>query len=217
MVIIDGALSSSVHTRIVHAARFPIARYPTLTYHHVTVDLQCLWCIGWCYIAIPDKHVPTKLSSSGKNVPWWTPTIRRMCRKKQRLYNRAKKAKKNKDRYWGQYRAHQTSTSKALRKAKWDYINGILQESLKEGNSKPFWWYIYIQPEEWLQRCCSPQRRWIFIHRQPKESWNPEHPVCICIHPWHTRLRHTPSRPQLSSYPRPADQHQRGREATRRH
>ena len=40
-----------------------------------------------------DKHVPTKLSklsSSRKNVPWLTPTIRRMCRKKQHLYNRAK-------------------------------------------------------------------------------------------------------------------------------
>ena len=95
-----------------------------------------------------DKHVPTKLSSSRKNVPWLTPTIRQMCRKKQRLYNRAKKAKKNKDRYWGQYRAHQTSTSKALRKAKWDYINGILQESLKEGNSKPFWRYIYSQKND---------------------------------------------------------------------
>ena len=89
-----------------------------------------------------DKHVPTKLSSSRKNVPWLTPTIRRMCRKKQRLYKRAKKAKKNKDWYWGQYRAYQTSTSKALRKAKWDYINGILQESLNDGNSKPFWRYI---------------------------------------------------------------------------
>ena len=95
-----------------------------------------------------DKHVPTKLSSSRKNVPWLTLMIRRMCRKKQRLYNHAKKVKKNKDRYWGQYCAHQTSTSKALRKAKWDYINGILQESLNEGNSKPFWLYIYSQKND---------------------------------------------------------------------
>ena len=29
-----------------------------------------------------------------------------------------------------------------------DYINGILQESLDEGNSKPFWRYIYSQKND---------------------------------------------------------------------
>ena len=40
-----------------------------------------------------DKHVPAKLSSSRKNVPWLTPTIRLMCRKKQRLYKREESQK----------------------------------------------------------------------------------------------------------------------------
>ena len=162
-----------------------------------------------------DKHVPTKLSSSRRNGPWLTTTIRLMCRKKQRLYNRAKKAKKNKDQYWGQYRAHQTSTSKALRKAKWDYINGILQESLNEGNSKPFWWYIYSQKNDSKGVAPLKDDGSLFTDSRTKvEILNTQF---VSAFTCDTPGSDTPSRPQLSSYPRPADQHQRGREATRRH
>ena len=41
-----------------------------------------------------EKHIPSKLSSTRYNVPWLTGTIRRMCRKKRRLYRRAKKSGK---------------------------------------------------------------------------------------------------------------------------
>ena len=34
------------------------------------------------------KHVPQKVSSSRRNIPWMTPPLHRMCRKKQRLYNK---------------------------------------------------------------------------------------------------------------------------------
>ena len=37
-----------------------------------------------------ENHIPSKLSSTRYNVPWLTSTIRRMCRKKRRLYRRAK-------------------------------------------------------------------------------------------------------------------------------
>ena len=37
------------------------------------------------------KHVPQKLASIRRNVPWITRSLRRMCRKKQRLYNKASK------------------------------------------------------------------------------------------------------------------------------
>ena len=40
------------------------------------------------------SHVPTKQSNSRHKVPWLTTKLRRMCRKKQRLYNRAKKSRK---------------------------------------------------------------------------------------------------------------------------
>jgi hypothetical protein len=94
------------------------------------------------------KHVPIKLTSSRTNVLWITPDLRHMCRKKQRMYNLAKKAKKNKDRHWSQYQSHLKKTTKALRSARWSYINNILQEGLSEGNSKPFWRYIYSQKND---------------------------------------------------------------------
>ena len=92
------------------------------------------------------RHVPTKMSSSRRNVPWITPAIRRMTNKKQRLYNRAKRT--HKEQHWAQYRAHKNNTTKALRKARWNYINSILQTSLDDGNSKPFWRYIFSQKND---------------------------------------------------------------------
>ena len=89
------------------------------------------------------SHVPTKQSSSRHKVPWLTTRLRRMCRKKQRLYNRAKKSRK--EHHWSTYKSHKKSTTKALNKARIDYINGILQASLDEGNPKPFWRYIFSQ------------------------------------------------------------------------
>ena len=92
-----------------------------------------------------DKHIPTKLTRSSREVPWITQATRRMCRKKQRLYNKAKKARKDKNHLWAKYNAHKKATARALKKARWSYINGILQTSLNEGNSKPFWRYMYSQ------------------------------------------------------------------------
>ena len=87
-----------------------------------------------------------KMSSLRWNVPWITPAIRRMTNKKQRLYNHAKRTHKEQNR--AQYRAHKNNTTKALWKAHWNYINGILQTSLDDGNSKPFWRYIFSQKND---------------------------------------------------------------------
>ena len=89
------------------------------------------------------SHVPTKQSNSRHTVPWLTTELRCMCRKKQRLYNRAKKSRK--EHHWSTYKSHKKSTAKALNKARIDYINGILQAGLDEGNPKPFSRYIFSQ------------------------------------------------------------------------
>ena len=36
-------------------------------------------------------HIPTKMLSGRWNIPWLTPALRKMMRKKQRYYNRAKR------------------------------------------------------------------------------------------------------------------------------
>ena len=82
-------------------------------------------------------------SNSRHKIPWLTNKLRHMCRKKLRLYNHARKLRK--EHHWSTYKSHKKSTTKALNKAQIDYINSILQAGLDEGNSKPFWCYIFSQ------------------------------------------------------------------------
>ena len=83
---------------------------------------------------IINKYIPSRTSSSRFNLPWMNTTLRRMCRKKQRLYNTAKAPNR-----WAKFKAHKCDTLKALRCARWLYINNILQLGLDSDNSKPFW------------------------------------------------------------------------------
>ena len=41
------------------------------------------------------EHVPSKMASSRTNLPWFTNSLKRMCKKKQRQYNQAKKDNNN--------------------------------------------------------------------------------------------------------------------------
>ena len=51
-----------------------------------------------------DKYVPSKSTSIRYNLLWMNTTLKRMVRKKQRLYNKAKKSHKKKD--WDEYNKH---------------------------------------------------------------------------------------------------------------
>ena len=72
------------------------------------------------------KIITKKLASIRRNVPWMTRSLRRMCRKKQRLYNKA-----HEKHSWQEFRSFQRRTTADLRAARWDYINNILVESLE--------------------------------------------------------------------------------------
>ena len=86
------------------------------------------------------KYIPSRTSSSRFNLPWMNTTLRRMCRKKQRLYNTAKQSQA--PNRWAKFKSHKRDTLKELRRARWLYINNILQLS---GDSKPFWKYVKSQ------------------------------------------------------------------------
>ena len=86
--------------------------------------------------SIIGKCVPTKLLSTRRNQPWFNASLRRMFKKKRRLFSMAKRS--NKRVHWDRYRVHKKDTMKA----RWTYIESMLQTSLDEGNSKPFWRYI---------------------------------------------------------------------------
>ena len=95
------------------------------------------------FIALTMKeHIPNKLTSTQTNLPWFNRGLKRMCKVKRRRFKRAKKSKKSRD--WERYVAHKKATAAA----RWDHLNGILQTSLEEKNTKPFHRYIKAQKND---------------------------------------------------------------------
>ena len=70
-------------------------------------------------------------------IPWLTKDIKRMLRKKQRLYKQAKNTNS-----WSNYRHFQRECKRSIRRAEWTFFNDIILEGFKENNTKPFWQYI---------------------------------------------------------------------------
>ena len=64
-------------------------------------------------------------------------SLKSMIRKKQRLYNQAKKTHK-----WSNYKFFQKECRKAFRDAECSYINEQIQKGLSQNNVKPFWQYV---------------------------------------------------------------------------
>ena len=95
---------------------------------------------------IMDAHIPTKMSTTRFNVPWFNGTLKRMCKKKQRLYNKAKKSHNKGD--WNQYKSFKRDTLKAVRRQRWKYIQDLLQVGLDRGDTKPFWGYVKAQRQD---------------------------------------------------------------------
>ena len=91
-------------------------------------------------------HVPTKFSTNRNRVPWMSATIRRLCRKKQRAYNKARKSKSPSA--WKSFRSIQKQVIKNLKSARENYINNILADSLKNKDTKPFWRYVKSQRQD---------------------------------------------------------------------
>ena len=84
-------------------------------------------------------HVPSQMSRSSKHWPV-------ACRKKQRLFNLARRTHKRQ--HWEKYKSHKRSTLKDLRWARWSYIDNILHLSLDSKNPKPFWRFIKSQRQD---------------------------------------------------------------------
>jgi hypothetical protein len=88
---------------------------------------------------IINNCIPHKLSSSRYNLPWFTRSLRRQTRKKQKLYNKAKAS--GNEFAWAKFREAKRSLSRNLKPARERYVSDILGESIKE-NPKTFWSYI---------------------------------------------------------------------------
>ena len=90
-----------------------------------------------------DQNIPTRLSSLRTTLPWVNRSIKKMLRRKQRLYKQAKK-----NNTWQNYRHYQREVKRTIRKAEHNYINNMLEEGLKNHDSKPFWRYIKSKKQD---------------------------------------------------------------------
>ena len=90
--------------------------------------------------AIMESKIPNKMASKMRQLPWLSKSDKKKISKKHRLFQKAKTSGTDEDKE--KYRKHKRATQKATRASHWKHINTILDESLKEGNSKPFWKYI---------------------------------------------------------------------------
>ena len=92
-----------------------------------------------------DNYIPSKLSSSSHKSPWITREVRRMSKKKQRLYNKAKKSQS--ERAWKAYKDFQKATQKKQRQNYWSYQNNLFSDPDDKSN-KTFWSYIKSKKQD---------------------------------------------------------------------
>ena len=85
------------------------------------------------------NNVPHKVTSSRYNLPWFTSSHRRLCRKKQKLYNRAKTSNRPED--WANFKVTRRALHKALSKSRDQYTSEFLVDACKT-SPKGFWSHI---------------------------------------------------------------------------
>ena len=84
-----------------------------------------------------NNNIPQKEIRSRNKIPWITRKHRKMLKRKQRLFNQAKKTKK-----WTNYRSYQKEVKRTFRQAEWEYVNSNIIDGLNNNNTKPFWKYV---------------------------------------------------------------------------
>ena len=84
-----------------------------------------------------DKNIPTKVCKTRKSLPWYNRNLKRMVRRKARLYKHAKRSNQ-----WGSFKAFQKTCKKEFKKAEISHIDNVIQKGLTDNNSKPFWRYV---------------------------------------------------------------------------
>ena len=86
-----------------------------------------------------DKFVPHRFTTTRYNLPWYHQNLRRLCNKKQRLYNKARKTKSKED--VKAFKACRAEYTRILKHAQRDYFSDFLDSKLDE-NGKYLFSYI---------------------------------------------------------------------------
>ena len=90
-----------------------------------------------------DNFIPSRMRGGKQKSPSINRDLKRMLKKKQRLFIQARKS-----RNWDNYRHFQRECKKAIRRAEWSHVNNIIEEGFKSKNTKPFWHYIKCRRQD---------------------------------------------------------------------
>ena len=93
-----------------------------------------------------DCNIPSKQSSSHLSYPWVDRSIKRDIKRKQRLYNKAKKSGLPSHR--ADFKKLRRNVDRRIRKAFKTYLRDVVGASLKSDNPKPFWSFIKAKKQE---------------------------------------------------------------------
>ena len=92
------------------------------------------------------KCIPSKKISNRINTPWFNNKMKRLIRKKHKLFKKARSS--GKADAWAAYKKHKSACQKALRNQRWDYINTIIDTALEQNDVKPLWKYIKSKKQD---------------------------------------------------------------------
>ena len=110
-----------------------------------SVDENWLFCSSKLKAAI-DKWVPKKQVKSHRRLPWITRQIKRMMRKRERLFKMARRSKRAS--HWQSYKKYRKLVKRQIHLAHSNYVNDVIGSSLEVGDGKAFWNYIKLQRTE---------------------------------------------------------------------
>ena len=91
-------------------------------------------------------HIPSKTTSKRQNLPWISGQQRRKCRRKHRMYKKAKCSNDPDAR--SNFKLYKKTTAKEQKRARWQYINNIIQKGFEENNTRPFWKSVKAQRQD---------------------------------------------------------------------
>jgi len=99
-------------------------------------------------IETANKHIPRKTLKEKYNIPWLTRSIKKMMKKRSKLYNKARKTRLDQD--WAKYRRVRNNIRRALDDAHEKYINDILNVDALKEKPKRFCRYIKSKKKDQL-------------------------------------------------------------------
>lgn len=112
--------------------------------HKKGKDVDTLWSTFKAHLSeTMETNIPTFEFKPSQSLPWLNLSLKKMLKRKKRLFQRAKSSNN-----WTPYRHFQKHCKREIRRAEWRYINGTIQEGLDKNDTKPFWRFIKARKQD---------------------------------------------------------------------